>query len=72
MPNIGQLKSKAVSKLFDRLMSKMVELWNNKDISSTLVVPVIVRTIIGRKIWNKILGKTNVKKLVNRCGCFKQ
>ena len=29
-----------------------------------------VRPAVGRDIWSKILGKTSVKKLVNKGGCF--
>ena len=36
-----------------------------------LTVPGTMRTAAVGKTWSKILGKTNVKKLVNRFGCFK-
>ena len=31
-----------------------------------------VRNTVKRNIWSKILGKTSVKELVNKCGYFKQ
>ena len=31
-----------------------------------------VRTAVGGDMWSKILGKTSVKKLVNKGGCFKE
>ena len=55
----------------DRFMNRRVELWNDKEITTTLTAPGIIRTAVGRKIWSKILGKTCVKKLVNKAICFK-
>ena len=71
-PNSWGIKSKTITKVFKRLMSRRAELWNNKEITTTLTVPGTIRTAVGRKIWNKILGKTSVKKLVNKCHCFKK
>ena len=52
-------------------MNRRVELWNDKEIATTLAVPGAIRTAVGRKIWSKILRKTCVKKLVNKWGCLK-
>ena len=71
IPNSGRIKSKGITKLYDRLLSKRVEFWNNKEIFSNLTVPGTVRTTVRIKICSQILGKTSVKKLVNTCGCFK-
>ena len=50
-------------------MNRRVELWNGKEIATTLTVPGAVRTGVGRKIWSKIPMKTCVKKLVNTMRC---
>ena len=55
----------------DRFMNRRVELRNDKEITTTLTVPCTVRTAVGGKIWRKILGKTSLMKLVNKCGCIK-
>ena len=47
-------------------MKRGSELWNDKEITTTLTSPGAVRTAVGRDIWSKILGKTSVKKLVNK------
>ena len=52
-------------------MNRRVELWNDKEIATTLVEPGAIQTAVGRKIWRKIPRKTCVKKLVNKCGCLK-
>ena len=59
IPNSGSIKSKTitVTKLFDRFMNRRVELWNDKEIATTLTVPGNIRTAVGRKIWSKSLGK---------------
>ena len=64
--NSGSIKSKAAAKLFDGIMHRRVKLWNDMEI-----VPCTLRTTVGREIQSKILKKTNMKKLVNKCGCFK-
>ena len=71
IPNSGSIKSKTITKPLDKFMNRRVELWNDKEIATTLAEPGAVRTAIGRKIWSKIPRKTCVKKLVNKCGCFK-
>ena len=35
-------------------MNRRVELWNDKEIATTLAVLGAVRTGVGRKIWSKI------------------
>ena len=52
-------------------MNRGLELWNDKEITTTLTAPGTVRTAVGRDIWSKILGKTSVKKPVNKGDCFK-
>ena len=71
IPHSGSIKIKTIAKLFDRFMNRSVELWNDKEIATTLTVPGTIRTAVERKIWNKIPRKTCVKKLINKCGCFK-
>ena len=66
IPNSGRIKSKTMTNLFDRLMNRGLELWNGKEITTTLTVSGTVRTAVERDIWSKILGKTSVKKLVNK------
>ena len=36
---MGGIKSKTVIKLFDRFMNRRIELWNGKEIITTLTVP---------------------------------
>ena len=60
-----------ITQLFVRFINRRVELWNDKNIDITLTVAGTIITPIGRKIWSKILGKASVKKLVNKCSCFK-
>ena len=57
IPLSGSIKSKTITKLFDRFMNKRVELWNDKEITTTLAAPGAVRTGVGRKIWSKISRK---------------
>ena len=52
------IKSKTITKLFDRFMNRRAKLWNDKDITTTLTAPGTIRTAVGRKIWSKIPGKT--------------
>ena len=52
-------------------MNRRVELWNHKEIATTLTEPGAIRTAVRRRIWSKIARKTCVKKLVNKCGCLK-
>ena len=65
-------KQSCITKLFDRCLSKRAGLWNNKEISTTLTAPGSARTTLRRKIYSKIIRKTSVKKLENKCGCVKQ
>ena len=59
-------------------MNRREELWNDKEITSTLTVPGTIRTAVGRDIWSKILGEnqceetcivTNVSDKAKRCTC---
>ena len=70
IPHSGSMKSKTITKLFDRFMNRRAKLWNDKEITTTLIAPGTVRTAVGRKIWSKIPGKTCVKILINKCGCL--
>ena len=63
IPNSGSIKSKTITKLFDRFMNRRAKLWNDKEITTTLTVPGTIRTAVGRKRWSKIPGKTCVKIL---------
>ena len=49
----------------------MGELWNDKEITTTLTAPGTLRTAVRRNIWSKIPRKTCLKKLGNKCGCLK-
>ena len=60
-----------IIKLLDRFMNRWVELWNDKEIATTLAAPCAIRTAVGRKIWSIIPRNTFIKKLVNKCGCLK-
>ena len=71
IPHSWDIKSKTITKLFDRFMSRREELWNDKEIATTLTVSGTIRTAVGKKTWSKIPGKTCVKKLINKCGCLK-
>ena len=68
IPYSGSIKSKTITKLFDRFMNRRVNLWNDKEITTTLTVPGTITTAVGRKIWSKIPGKTCVQILINKCG----
>ena len=52
-------------------MNRRVELWNDKEIATTLAAPGAERSAVGRKIWSKITRKTCANKLANKCGCLK-
>ena len=52
-------------------MNRRVELWNDKEIATTLNAPSTIKTAVGRNIWSKIPRKTCVKTLINNCGCLK-
>ena len=49
-------------------MNRGAKLWNDKEITTTLTAPGIIRTAVGGKIWSKIPGKACVKILKNKCG----
>ena len=57
------VKSTTITKLFDKFRRR-VEFWND---CVTVAAPRTIQTTVGREIWSKIL----VKKLINKCGCFK-
>ena len=52
-----------MTKLFNRLMSRRIELWH-KEISTTLTAPGTVSTAEGIKIRSTIRWKTSVKILI--------
>ena len=54
IPQSGSIKSKTITKVFERFMNRRVELWNDKEIATTLTAPGTIRTAVGRKIWSKI------------------
>ena len=49
-------------------MNGGAELWNDKEITTTLTAPGAIRTAVGGKVWSKIPGKACVKILINKCG----
>ena len=65
------MKSKIITKLFDRFMNRRVKIWNDKEIASTLTVSGTVTTAVGIKILSNVPRKTCVKILINKCGCLK-
>ena len=68
IPHSGSIRSKTITKLFDRFMNRRVELWNDKEIATTLNAPGTITTAVGRKIWSKIPREICVKKLINKSG----
>ena len=70
-PKRWGIKSRTITKLFETFMNRGATLCNDKEISTTLTAPGTIRTAVGSEIWSKILGKTSMKKLLDRCGCFK-
>ena len=59
-PSSIGIKNKTITKLFDIFMDRMVRLWNDKEITTTLTAPDTIRTAVGRE-----------KKLANKCGNVK-
>ena len=68
IPHSGSIKRKTITKLFDRFVNGGAELWNDKEITTTLTAPCAIRTAVGGKIWRKVPGKACVKILINKCG----
>ena len=68
IPYSGSIKRKTITKLFDRFVNRGAELWNDKEITTTLTAPSDIRTAVGGKIWSKIPGKACVKIHINKCG----
>ena len=50
----------------DKFVNRGAELWNDTEIIATFTAPGTIRTAVGKKIWNKIPGKTCVKILINK------
>ena len=69
--NTGAIKSKTITKLYDRLMIRGFKLGNDKDISCTPTMLSTMLTQYCKNYCSKIFGETGAKKLVYRCGCFK-
>ena len=61
IPNSGSIKSKAITKLFDRFRDWGLKLGNDKVITTTLTAHGTVGTAVVRDVWSKILGKTSVE-----------
>ena len=61
IPKHESIKCKTITKLFDRFMNKRVELWNDKEITTTLTARGTIRTVVERKIWSKILLFTVIR-----------
>ena len=49
IPHSGSIKRKTITKLFDRFVNGGAELWNGKEITTTLTVPGAIRTAVRRK-----------------------
>ena len=47
IPNSRSIKSKTITKLFDRFMNRRIALWNDKEIATTLTAIGTVRTAVG-------------------------
>ena len=52
IPHSGSIKCKTITKLFDRFVNGGAELWNDKEITTTLTAPGAIRTAVGGKIWS--------------------
>ena len=48
IPNSGGIKSKTITKLSDSFMNKGVELWNDKEIITTLTALGTIKTAVGK------------------------
>ena len=69
---MGAIKSKTITKLLDRFMDRGLEVWNDKEITTTLAAPGTVRSVVGRDIseiyyciLNSPLGHNIIKILAN-------
>ena len=71
IPDSGGIKSKNINKPFNKFMNRRVEFWNDHEITTTLTAPGTMKASTVREICSIIHGKTSVKKLVNKCGCYK-
>ena len=50
IPHSGNIKSETIRKLFDRFVNRGAELWNDKEITTTLTAPGTIKTAVGGKI----------------------
>ena len=66
IPNSWGNKSKTITKVLDKLISRKEELSNNREINTTVTVPGTIRTVVGRKVWSEILREVSMKKLTNK------
>ena len=64
----GCIKSKTITKVLDKFIDRGLELWNNKEITTTLTAPGTVRTAVGRDKHSKILKS----KKTERCSTGSQ
>ena len=62
IPNSGGIKSKNITRLFDRFMNRGVAF--DKEITTNLTLPGIIRTAAVTELWSKKRGKISMKKLV--------
>ena len=56
IPHSGSIKHQTITKLFDRFVNGGAELWNDKEITTTLTAPGAIRTPVGGKICPKHPG----------------
>ena len=52
-------------------MNRSVELWNDKEITTTLTAPGTIRSAAGSKIWSKILGENQCEETCKQSDYFK-
>ena len=60
-----------VTCILRKIQERGLELWDHKEVTTTLTAPGTKRTTAGSDIGSKILGKSSVKKLVNKGDCIK-
>ena len=47
IPHSWSIKSKTITKLFERFMNRRAKFWNDKEIATTLTAPGTIRTAVG-------------------------
>ena len=67
----GCIKSKAIIKLLDSLLSRWMKVCKIRKIANTFDCAWYCRNLDKKKDMEQNTWKTSMKTLVNRCGCFK-